>query len=285
MPTIDANGVYHFASLINGTIVPNPRINPNFSTLQQFESVGTSHYNSLQVTLNRTLSRNVQAQIAYTHSKCIDNGAQFSTYASNSPAMIENPFNRGYDDGVCSFDIENTLRVNGLYVVPFRGNRLIEGWQISGIESAYSGVPFSVSTGFDQVGLQGGDTPRPNYVAGCNPYAVTGGQSVTQWFNPACYAPEAPGTLGNTGRNTLRGPMFVNTDFGLVKNTRIRESLNLQFRAEAFNIFNHPDFAVPAAAIFTQGTNGGGNPNPSAGRITSTVMSSRQFQLALKVVF
>jgi len=127
VPTIDASGVYHFASLINGTIVPNQRINPNFSTLQQFEAVGTSHYNSLQATLNRTLSRNLQAQIAYTHSKCIDNGAQFSTYATNSPAMIENPFNRAYDDGVCSFDIENTLRVNGLYVVPFHGNRLIEG--------------------------------------------------------------------------------------------------------------------------------------------------------------
>src|SRR5579871_2387506 len=266
-PTIDSSGVYHFASLINGAIVPNLRRNPSLGSFQEFEAQATSHYHSLQTTLNRRLTRNVQAQVAYTYSKCIDNGAEFSTFASNSPASLTNPFDRAVDNGVCPFDITHTLRVNGLVTLPFHGNRFIEGWQVSGIESASSGAPFTITSGFDQVGFQGGATPRPNYVAGCDPMVGT----VIEWFNPACFTLEAPGTLGNLGRNTMRGPRFVNTDLGLIKDTKIHESLSLQFRAEAFNLLNHANFAIPAAGIFTAGTNGGGNPNPSAGRITSTV--------------
>lgn len=287
IPTIDSSGVYHFAQLINGAIVTNPRLNPNLSIFPQISALATSDYNALQASLNRRLTRNVQAQVSYTYSKCISDGEYgLNSFASNAPASFENPYNFGIDRGPCSYDITQTLRVNALVALPFHGNRLVEGWQLSGIESANTGTPFTIETGFDQVGLQGGDTPRPNYIAGCNPTSVPGGQSVSEWYNPACYSLEAPGTLGNVGRDTVRGPNFVDTDFAVLKSTKIRESLNLQFRAEIFNLFNHPEFAIPGITLYTAGANGTGNPNPNAGRIVSTVNNAgRQIQFALKLVF
>src|SRR5207248_11710313 len=122
-----------------------------------------------------------------------------SLHGGNSPTNYENPYDRSTDRGLCYFNVKHTLRVNGLVALPFRGNRLVEGWQISGILSANTGLPFSISTGFDRVGYQGSGTPRPNYVSGCN---VAVGL-VNKWFDPSCFSLQAAGTLGNVGRNTV----------------------------------------------------------------------------------
>ena len=118
----------------------------------------------------------------------------------------------------------------------------MEGWQLSGIVTASTGVPFNINTGFDDLavgaGVQPGVVPRPNYVAGCQ--LQTG--LVNEWFNPACFTVPAPGTVGNVGRDLGRGPNLQNTDLSISKETRIREDLRLQFRAEVFNIFNHANF-------------------------------------------
>jgi len=288
IPSIDSNGVYHFASLqtVSGTLklVTNPRVDPALSTLASDIEGTTSRYNALQVSVNRRFTRNFQAQLAYTFSRCLDDGGLFiaSTNGTGSATTYENPYNREYDRGPCVFNVAQTLRVNGLFALPFHGNRLVEGWQLSGILSANTGLPFTVSTGFDQVGEQGGDTPRPNYVSGCNPQVGR----PNEWFNPACYSLEAPGTLGNVGRNTLVGPNLVDVDLALLKDTKIREWLNLQFRAELFNIFNHANFNLPSAGVFAAGAVAGtASPNATAGQITSTVTTSRQFQLALKFIF
>jgi hypothetical protein len=118
--------------------------------------------------------------------------------------------------------------------------------------------------------------------------------TAARWFNPNCFSVPAVGTLGNTGRNTGRGPGYFSADFGLVKDTRITEAVRTQFRAEFFNIFNHTNFAVPAnAGVFVAGAAGQcqasgagcGAPNSTAGAITDTVGTARQIQFALKVVF
>ena len=206
--TVDSNGVYHFGTAVAGKIVGNPRINPNLSVFSNLSTISSSSYNSLQASLNRRLTRSTQLQVSYTYSKCIDNGATLGSLNSNSPGSVENPYNQAVDRGVCSFDIPHTLRMNGLVALPFHGNRFIEGWQLSGIGTVSAGLPYNISTGFDDVGYQGSGTSRPNYIGGCKVEVGT----VDQWFNPACFAVQAPGTLGNLGRDTGRGPKFVNAD-------------------------------------------------------------------------
>src|SRR6516162_10635800 len=88
-------------------------------------------------------------------------------------------------------------------------------------------------------------TPRPDYVPGCQ---VQVGK-VNEWYNPQCFTLETPGTFGNLGRNTVRGPRFFNTDFALLKDTRVQETLTVQFRAEFFNIFNHTNLGPPVTGI------------------------------------
>jgi hypothetical protein len=107
---------------------------------------------------------------------------------------------------------------------------------------------------------------------------------VNRWYDVTCFSLQTPGTFGNLGRNTVRGPNFVNTDLSLLKDTRIRrisETFAVQFRAEFFNIFNHTNLGLPAVGLFL----GGGARSPSAGQITTYVGTPRQIQLALKFIF
>jgi hypothetical protein len=280
-PQIDANGVYHFT---NAAGTPNPRLNPNLAYFPTEQTISTSQYNALQVVLNRRFSRSVQAQVAYTWSKCMDNGAfgvgSFNGLSS-TPSAVENPFNQAIDHAVCSFDIPQVLRVNGVVALPFHGNRFVEGWQISGILSTFNGIPINVNTGFDRAGFSSGNTPRPNYTAGCDIYQ--GAQTYSHWFNASCFTLEPVGTFGNTGRNTLRGPGFFNTDISLSKDTKITERFKLQFRAEIFNIFNHENFGLPNTNVFSAS----GNYNASAGTITGSNAGTtpRQIQFGLKLTF
>ena len=291
--TIDSNGVYHFGSLVNGRVVANPRPNPAFSFLVLGTPGTTSRYDSLQVGLNRRFTNSVQAQIAYTFSRCVDDGGDgpvSSLNGVNSPLLYENPYLRDpIDRGRCMFNATSVLRVNGLWALPFHGNQLVEGWQLSGIVTQNTGLPITVYDGTDDVGYQGSGNPRPNYVAGCNPQVG----SVTEWFNPACYTLQTPGTLGNTGRNTIIGPGLAQLDLALVKDTRIpkiSEAFRIQFRAEAYNIFNHPQFGQPGNGVFSSLASASapnGVISPSAGVITAIAANSpgRQIQLGLKFLF
>ncbi|HTA71334.1 MAG TPA: hypothetical protein VK776_23770 [Bryobacteraceae bacterium] len=161
---------------------------------------------------------------------------------------------------------------------------MVEGWQISGILTAATGLALNIADGYDEAagGTPVALAPRPDYVSGCKVQVGL----VNEWYNPLCFTLEAPGALGNTGRNTVRGPSFVDTDIGIMKDTRIRETVSLQFRAEFFNIFNHTNLGLPTgglggASLFL----GGGQRNGSAGQITSMVGTPRQIQFALKILF
>jgi len=282
-----AGGGY-FGSGTPGNVVGNPLRNSNLASFAVLGPFASSRYNSGLVTVNRRFSSNFQAQASYTWSRCMDNGGYLGSLNANSSGNFANPFNGNTDWGPCAWDLNHVFRINGLVALPFHGNRLVEGWQISGIETANSGYPENISDGYDEA--SGGSNsvtlaPRPDVVPGCKVEVGT----INQWFNPTCFSLEAPGTFGNLGRNTLRGPGFWVTDFALLKTTKIRESLSLQFRAEFFNIFNHTNLGLPGLGAGAQGGatlfKGGGVPNTSATQITTYVGTPRQIQFALKLVF
>ena len=288
--TIDASGVYHFRNAA-GTAL-NPRINSNFSTLLMANPGTTSRYNSVQASVNRRLTRNVQGQVAYTFSRCIDDGSSplGSISGGNTSSNYVNPYLRDpIDKGLCYFNTTSTLRINALVSLPFKGNAFVEGWQISGLVTQNTGLPFSPYVGADTIGWGASSSPRPNYVAGCEVQVGT----PTKWFNPACYSLPAAGTLGNAGRNTIIGPGLAQVDIALFKDTKvtkISEAFRMQLRVEAFNLFNHPQFGLPGNSMFSAGASTSvpnGAPNASAGVITTLAgnTAARQLQFGLKFIF
>jgi hypothetical protein len=307
------NGVYHFATLSSsGKILINPRVNPNLDFMAMSEPTTTSRYDSLQTSLSRRLTRNVQGQVAYTFSKCIDDGGSpiGTVNGGDTPTGYENPYDRSTDRGLCYYHAKSSLRVNGLVSLPFHRNQLVEGWQLTGTVIQNTGLPISVSTGFDQVGYTANSgTPRPNYAPNNSAVTVNGRNypacnnnpflgTADMWLNPNCYSLQAPGTLGNAGRNTLIGPGLMDVDFAVLKDTRvpkISEAFRIQFRAEFFNLFNHPQLGQPNISLFTQGAAGActitglgcGSLSPTSGQITSLGgnTAARQIQFGLKFLF
>ncbi len=292
VPTV-TNGVYDFVHAnASGALVANPSPDPNFGSLDMLDTTSYSAYNALQVGVSHRASSNLVFQFSYTYSHCIDNSFAYAGLGGNNVTSANtNPYDWAVDKGNCSFDLRHNISANAVYLLPFKGNRFVEGWQITGIQTWHTGVPFSLGEGAQPYLNNNFDTPRPNYIAGCNVYA---GQNVHQWYNPACFTPSAYGTLGDLGRNTLIGPGYVETDLGVMKETRITERVSLQFRAELFNLFNHPNFNYPVAGAFTAGsaaTGYQGVPVSTAGQITSLVGSgglsnvARQTQFSLKLLF
>lgn len=281
MPSV-VNGVTVFGLPRGPTpgIVSNPRLNPAGAALSSEAPVGDSNYHSLQVGLNRRFSHNVQSQISYTWSKCLDDAS--GTYGLEGGIPWSNPLNGSFDHGRCLFDRPQVFRASGVYALPFKQNILAKGWQMSGEMFAQSGSPWNVTVGFDQAGTVVAGSERPNLVM---PRDQVITHNPLQWANPAGFSLPAPGTFGNLQRDFLPGPHTVNMDFALMKDTTIKEALRLQYRAEFFNLFNHANFALPNASAFLQTPNGGGVPNPTFGKITATTTSSRQIQFALKLLF
>lgn len=270
-----------------GRIVTNTRPNPQgVSFLVYFQPVGTSNYNSLLASFNHRFSHNFQTQVSYTWSKSLDqvsNSIGLEAGQGQSGTGASNPYSRAYDYGRATFDRSHNFTANAVYVIPLRGNKFAEGWQINGLLSAISGIPFNPVIGFDNEGLQAQTTQnaeRPDIRPGCT-YKTAVLRKPTQWFDPTCFSVPTVGTPGNIGRDSLIGPGLFNIDFALFKNTKITERFNSQFRAEFFNVLNHPNFAVPTTATFSQG----GSINTNAGRITSTTTFQRQIQFGLKVMF
>jgi outer membrane receptor protein involved in Fe transport len=280
VPTV-IDGVDHYATVTNGVGIQNPRPNSAFGALDMTDTSSYSSYNALLVSLEHKLSANLVMQFSYTYSHCIDSAYTYGGLGfNNGSSAITNPYDWNADKGNCSFDLRQVISANVVYLLPFHGNRWKDGWQLTGIQAWHTGVPFSLTEG-DQADLQNNfGSARPSYVGGCNVYA---NQSVTNWFNNACFSASPYGTVGNLGRNNLLGPGYVDTDFGVMKSTRINERINLQFRAELFNIFNHPNFATPSGAVFAAGVVP--TASTTANQITSIVGNARQTQFSLKLIF
>jgi hypothetical protein len=276
----------------------NPLANPNVGFIRPIFFDGASSYEGFQSQVRLTNVKNVQAQLAYTYSSCKDtgSGAQLGDPFQNSlPSLMF--FDKAHRYGACDFDIHHNLVANYIWTLPTpnwggAAKWIAGGWQVGGIVSASSGVPFTLILGTDALGQGAGYTDGPfdypNRVSGCN--AITGPTILRTngvpngqvgYVNTACFVtapPTANGlVLGNNGRNSLYGPKLVNVDFSLFKNTHITERFVAQFRAEFFNIFNRANFQAPLDNI-TLGNN-------SSGNIDSTITTSRQIQLGLKLTF
>jgi hypothetical protein len=285
-------GVRFGSTGANNSLVENPLIDPAFGPLIIGENISWSKYTSFQASIVRRLTSGLQAQASYTNSICNDLGS--GSWGLDRGTNFQNPYDPESDRGRCSFDLRNNVVFNAMYMLPFRGNRLVAGWQLSGIFSFRSGLPVNVSDGFIRAFDNQGNANRPNYVPdapGCNANPVNKdifASAVTvnpKWINTACFQLPRPGELGNTPRNFVTAPNFKNLDMSLLKTTRITEQMTIQFRAEFFNILNHTNFGVPNANLFSvSGTGVVSNP-ATAGSINSTVGTSRQIQFGVKLQF
>jgi outer membrane receptor protein involved in Fe transport len=301
-----------FGCLDPSGVVVNPlqQANPTLGRLSERTPLAHSHYNSLQVSLDRRFTNNVQAQLSYTYSKSIDNGSISSGLEafSNGNQLIMNPYKPSQDVGPSDFNQTHSFRASSVIALPFRGNPFVQGWQLSGILSANSGYPIVLSTGYDGSG-EGFD--RPNLLPGASPRPRTLGNP-NQWWSASGFTMPAIGEFGNVGRNTALGPGFLNLDFALLKDTavpKVSEQFKVEFRAEFFDIINHTNFLPPNSGLFvpcltaptapaciadfagSHAGSGGFEANPTFGQIASTTGnaatggSQRVIQFALKLIF
>src|SRR6266446_2164789 len=248
------------------------------------DSNSNSTYNALWITANQRVAHGLQFNASYTYSHSIDEVSR-----NNAGIIVQDSSNIFSSRGSSDFDARHRFVANAIYDLPFKGNRLVSGWKLAPILTLQSGNPFNVVLATANT-TGAGNTIRPNLVG---PVQISGNPA--QWISNAATALAAPAanSFGNLGRNAFYGPGFSNLDLALIKNTKITERVNLQFRADTFDLFNHPNFGNP----------GGGNgfvvlpatltPTTLAtfSTITSTRFptadsgSSRQLQLALKLQF
>jgi hypothetical protein len=269
------------------------RRNATFGGVTQRETDAQSFYNALQAGVTKQLSHGLRAQLSYTFSRSIDESSGINSQDfDNTTQYSINFFDRKADRGLSSFSVKHVLVANWSYELPFGNSRtgpagvLVKGWQINSIVTAQSGTPFEVRLGNNQSGnlntIDFSIHERPDVRAGLSNNPVTGDPK--HWFDPNAFVLQPVNTIGDLGRNTLIGPNLVNCDFSLFKHFSLGETKALHFRAEMFNVFNHPNFGVPNQANRTALLPTGAV-NPGAGGILSTVTTSRQIQFGLKLTF
>lgn len=258
----------------------NRRPYPNLSDGTAVGPWGDSIYNSLQTTVERRFSRGLTLLGAWTWSHSIDN-----TSGTGSEG-IQNPYNLHTDRGNSTFDVRHNVTMSWTYELPFGRNlrgfsrAAMGGWQVNGIAALQSGSPFTV-TMLQNTLNTGTGVQWPNRIGS----GELEHRTIDRWFDPGAFV--APGNFnyGNSGRNILTGPGTKQFDLSLFKTFFFSENQTrrLQFRAEAFNAFNTPQFNNPDARI--------GSASLAVGRITSAgnpplfQRTSREIQLALKVYF
>jgi hypothetical protein len=270
-----------YQTVCAGCFAPFPyaqSTDPRFGAVTQFSTGANSRYNGLQMSAMKRMGHGLMGQINYTWSRCMDtvsNGGflQFSAGGILSPL----PGDLARDYGPCDYDIRNNLNAQYVYQLPLkvRNRRLgyaLNGWQVSGTVFWHSGVPFSVlSTPYsaDGNGIVNGSGPQfASVVPGVplyehNPISGVTQPGTVQWLNPdafvssvdpstgACLGGDSPTNcqFGNLGRNALRGPNFAWSDFYLTKSFSLTEGVKLRFDTQFFNVFNHPNFALPSMVL------------------------------------
>jgi len=247
---IDINQSLPNADGVDQTSRPYYSQYPNYSNINQIESIGNSNYNSLQATLRASNIHHFSAQVAYTWSHAFDDVSAFRG------ALPQDSTNFKGDYGQSDFDSRNTFVGNVSYDVPGSSNLkvLTKGWQLNSTFSFHNGFPFTVLTD-DQTDNTGENNQRANQVS--NPYAGYKKTGVNaQWLDPNAFADPTPGTWGTSARNAYTSPGFGEVDFSVFKNTKIHDRINTQFRVELYNLFNRTNYAPPLG-----GGSGGYNPN------------------------
>jgi hypothetical protein len=267
-----------YQTVCQGCFAPFPYMqptDPRFGAVTQLSTGANSHYNSLQLTATKRLAHGLQGQVNYTLSRCMDtvsNGGflQFSAGGILFPL----PGELARDYGPCDYDIRHNLNGQYVYQLPVKVRNhslgyMLNGWQISGTVFWHSGVPFSVlSTPYAAGGsgiVQGSGPEFAGVVPGVSlyqhhPIAGVTQPGTLQWLNPdafvsavdpstgQCDGGDSPQNcqFGNLGRNSLRGPDFLWSDFYLTKWFPLTEHMKLRFESQFFNVFNHPNFGLPS---------------------------------------
>ncbi|MGH9353734.1 MAG: hypothetical protein ACRD2G_16500, partial [Terriglobia bacterium] len=269
------------------------------SSINMVQFNGNSSYNALQVWLRHNFSHGIEFGVAYTWSKTMDTcdggGGDSGRHSADCALPTFLPVQQ-WQYGLAGYDRTHILHINWLWNVPslaehwnnFATRAVLNGWKYQGLATFESGAPLFVSLdlpGVDSTG--GGDGARPVLLH--NPSLNSSKQSTTQWFDTSAFAAPAFGTLGTEGRTAYRGPGIVNFDMALDKDFKVTERMTLEFRAEAYNAFNHTNFdGLNNKAEFTY--NGTGNSplvpltTNGFGEVTGT-RNPRILQLALRLRF
>jgi carboxypeptidase family protein len=267
-----------------------------YSSVGEIAGIANSTYNALQVSLRKRFSHGLSFLASYTYSKTLDDASTFNITGSASQSvagendLAQNPFNVAAEHGRSMFDARHRFVVSYQWNLPWFNHpqnwygHILGGWQVNGITTLMSNTPFTVYDSSD-TSLQGSApeisgfySSRPNIVGDPNSATCAGNGATVRtpecWFNTGAFQHTQPGTFGNVGRNTLQGPAFQQWDFSAMKMIPIHENVNLQFRAEFFNIFNNVNFVLPNNDISS----------PNFGYITAA-QPGRIVQLALKLLF
>jgi hypothetical protein len=284
------------ATLPAGTIftTSTTRANPNLANTYSWFSEGDSMYNAMTVDVRHRFSKGLTFRGAYTWAKAEDDGDSLNaTAAANAPALVANPDNIHADWGPATYDVRNAGVINVSYDLPFGNgkqllngvsgweNNLVGGWTVNSIATIQSGFPFTPQLSFNPSNDGDSRNPvRPSWNPAFNGPVVLGG--TTQWFNPNAFIVPPSGTFGNVGRNVLTGPGLATWDFSVIKDMHVFERLDLQFRAEIFNLLDRTNLDTPNLIVFTSAA---GAPSPVAGTFTQTSTTSRQVQFGLKLLW
>jgi hypothetical protein len=263
---------------------------PQFGTISNSFSVGSARYDSLQIKAETKSARHgLYALVGYTYARSFDSGFPDGLGTGTGATYYPLPGSAKADWGLSQIQLNHNFTASIIYDLPFgKGkqfgsdwggplNAALGNWQVNVIEKITSGFPLSMvaSINNSQVNFSnnGTNVTRPNQV--CN--GKLSNHTVQEFFDTSCFVDAPLGELGNANRTPLYGPGFVNTDFSIVKHfpLPIRESTDLEFRAEFFNLFNHAQFYVPGQDVDSSGF----------GQITETVNNPRLIQFALKLRF
>jgi Carboxypeptidase regulatory-like domain/TonB-dependent Receptor Plug Domain len=270
-----------------GNMVAANRLINTLGPITMSQSTGNSSYHGMQLWLNRRFDKRLAFQASYTWSHTISD-IPLTSFTNSTT----DPFNFSLDRGDADLDRRHSFVGNAVYVLPSFKNRgslfshILGDWQLNGIYSFFGSTPVDVLSGVNTYGTAGNVNPRPNLVAGV-PIYVHGPDS-TIWLNPKAFSLPGVGQLGSLGKGTIRGKPINNMDFSLNKNWKVKERYGIQFRAEMFNAFNHPNFNGFQNAINFQGNitqpNFGSVTNGSFGTL-SNVQSHREIQFGFKFSF
>jgi Carboxypeptidase regulatory-like domain len=242
----------------NQAFADGTRPNPNYGFMDEFATIASSTYHALQVTLRIPSKHGLSGFAGYTWSKSLDDASDGIDFNSATVALPQDSNNLRAEHGASNFDTRHRFTAAFAYQVPrlFGPKRLAEGWQVNTIVTTQSGRPIPIVSANDTSGTSfptpANSHQRPNLVPGVNPINSNweSGPDTIGYLNAAAFVqPSSPtgqaGSFGDLGRNAIYGPKFWDVDFALAKSTPLFENMNLQFRAEFFNIFNHPNFALP----------------------------------------
>jgi len=250
----------------------------------QTTSTAFSNYHSLQLRGEKRVSAGLTFIASWTWSKAMSDATGFSGGGMfDTGNRIQNIFNKRADKGLASLDHRHRISYAAVYELPFGPNKpfltsgpaalqkFVGGWVLDGIYTYQSGLPLTVKFNGD-VFSSGTDNARPDLI--CNPNLPRGEQTLDRFFKTECFQRQSPIRFGTAGRATVIGPVINNFDFAAMKNTRIGEKVNTQFRAEFFNALNHPQWDPPNRFIDQAGFG-----------VVSSARDSRIIQFGLKLIF